>query len=120
MGEAPLYLRIIKDRKPVYKSIGVYLKPNDWNLDTGRVKKSHPNSQRINNFLIQKLAEAENTVLESESKNRYIKASKIKEILIGKSPESFINYANKITNELKESEQVRTYKRYHNYPKVIC
>ncbi|MGZ4053381.1 MAG: phage integrase SAM-like domain-containing protein [Bacteroidia bacterium] len=119
MGEAPLYLRIIKDRKSIYKSIGVYLKPIDWNIDTGRIKKSHPNSQRINNLLMQKLAEAENTVLESESKNRHIKASKIKEILTGKSPESFINYANKITNELKESEKVRTYKRYKTVIKKL-
>lgn len=118
-GEAPLYLRITKDRKPVYKSIGLYLKPVDWNKDTCSVRKSHPKSQGANNFIIQKLAEAQGRVLEIETKNSFIKASKIKEILVGKSPESFIIYGNKITDQLKETDQVRTYKRYKTVIKKL-
>lgn len=119
LGEAPLYLRVIKHRKTAYQSIGLCVKPTDWNKDTCRVRKSHPNSQRANNFILHKLAEAQNKVLEIETKNSSIKASKIKEILVGKSPQSFIIYANKITDQLKETEQVRTYKRYKTVIKKL-
>ncbi|WP_237274501.1 tyrosine-type recombinase/integrase [Tenacibaculum ovolyticum] len=57
-GTAPLALRISKDYKTNYCFIGQYVLEKDWNTDAGRVKKSHPNSKRLNNYLLKKITEA--------------------------------------------------------------
>ena len=47
-GEAPLYLRVIKDRKTKFISLSLKLKPNEWDEDKQKVKKNHGNSTRVN------------------------------------------------------------------------
>jgi integrase/recombinase XerD len=50
-GTCPLALRITKDRKSSYIYLGFSIHSKDWDADKQRVKKSHPNSARLNNFL---------------------------------------------------------------------
>ena len=50
-GEAPVYLRIIKDRRKTDMSLGYRVRPEDWDEKKQRVKRSHPNSIRLNNLL---------------------------------------------------------------------
>lgn len=69
-GSHPLVLRITKDRKPKYIFLGPWLKPTEWDEDERRARKSHPNSKRINNHIINKLAEADDLVLENEAKKK--------------------------------------------------
>jgi len=80
-GTCPLAIRIIKDRKPRYIFTGQYIKQRDWDKEEKRVKKSHPNSKRINNLLIKKLAEANDKVLELEIDQRGITSKEIKDKL---------------------------------------
>ncbi|NQV01957.1 MAG: hypothetical protein HQ542_04890 [Bacteroidia bacterium] len=49
-GECPLYLRIIKNRKTSYLSIGLYLREKDWEPNSQTVKKSHGKSGRLNAY----------------------------------------------------------------------
>lgn len=63
-GTLPLCLRITKDRKSSYIYLGHSVKDTDWDKDEQRVKKSHPNSVRLNNFILKKLSEATNSALE--------------------------------------------------------
>jgi len=109
-GVAPLYLRITKDRKTKFISIGSKLKVSDWNEETCKVKKSHPNSTRLNAFIANKVAEAENIAVELENKSKSVNSYKIKEKIIGKSSSSFFNYADVIIERLK-SGNYGTYKR---------
>ena len=71
-GLAPLYLRITKDRKAKFLSIGIYLKPTQWNEETVKVKKSHPNSTRMNALIAQRVADAEGVAVEMETKFKTI------------------------------------------------
>jgi len=50
-GTAPLALRISKDYKTNYCFTGQYILEKDWDEEHGKVKRTHPNSQKINNFL---------------------------------------------------------------------
>jgi integrase/recombinase XerD len=50
-GTFPLAIRITKDRKTSYVYLNYSINPKDWNEKTQSVKKSHPNSQRLNSFL---------------------------------------------------------------------
>jgi hypothetical protein len=62
-------LRLIQNRKPCYVSLGYKLKPHEWDEINGRVKKSHPNSTRLNHYLAQKVFAAQNEALQIIIKN---------------------------------------------------
>lgn len=91
-GEAPVYLRIIKDRKPKYVAIKLRVKPQDWNEDTGRVKKSHPNMARANAFIASKVAEAEGIALDLQRESKFVSPVQIKSTIMGQSSESFLKF----------------------------
>lgn len=92
-GDVPLYLRIIKDRKPKYIGLGISVPENLWDEENKRVKKGMQNSQRINNWIANKLAEAENQMLQMETSDKNISSSNIKANIIGKSSPNFFEYS---------------------------
>lgn len=66
-GTLPLSIRITKDRKTSYIYLGQSIKEDDWDKAAQRVRKSHPNSTRLNNFILKKLSDATNSSLEVET-----------------------------------------------------
>ena len=104
-GEAPLYLRVIKDRKPKYIALGVIVPEKYWDEPNKRVKKGMENSQRINNYIAQKLAEAEGHALDMETKAKNFTSKEIKEAVMGKAPESFLKYADRFFVEMENKLQ---------------
>ena len=91
--EAPLYLRITKDRKSKFISLGEYIKPMYWNKKACEVKPGHPNSEWLNNFIEHKKAEAREISLKKQSESKYVPTKSIKEAILGKSSESFFEFA---------------------------
>ena len=59
-GRIPLALRISENYKTNYKWLGQYVFEKDWDNNAGMAKKSHPNSQQLNIFLMKKMVEANN------------------------------------------------------------
>ena len=110
-GEAPLYIRIIKNRKAKYISLGIKILPKDWNEKQFKVKKSHPNSQRMNNFIAHKIAEAEGIALEMETNSKYVSLKSIKETLMGTNPQSFIAYFKEYVEALEKNGKFSFYKK---------
>ncbi len=108
-GEMPLYLRIIKDRKTKFLSLGIKVHPEVWDDQKQRVKKKHPNSVRLNNFLAQKIAEAEGVALELETENKSISTLSIKENVKGKTIPSFLEYFKESNEALKDTNKLGTY-----------
>ena len=108
-GEAPLYLRIIKDRKPKYLGLGIRLDPQQWDEEKQRLRKSHPNSVRLNNFVAQKVAEAEGIAFELETENKSISTLSIKENVKGKTIPSFLDYFKESNEVLKDTNKLGTY-----------
>ena len=107
-GDAPIYLRIIKGRKPKFISTGIKVLPQNWDEDAQRVKKKHPNSARINAYLASKVADAENIALQMESSNKYASSTRISEKIRGKSPVGMIAYIKKYIAELKSKGKYST------------
>ena len=56
-GAYPIGIRITKDRKSSYVFTGQTIEPEYWDEDKQRVKKSHPNSKRLNNLLLKELSD---------------------------------------------------------------
>ncbi|MFY0632099.1 MAG: site-specific integrase [Flavobacteriaceae bacterium] len=94
-GLYPLVIRITKNRKTSFLYTGQYIELKDWNEKDGTVRKSHPNSTRLNNFLIVKLAEANKTLLGLESENKVASSKRVKKEI--KNP-----LKNKSFNEVSE------------------
>ena len=57
-GLYPLAIRITKNRRSTYKLMGNYIDLEYWDSKNIKVKKSHPNSESLNNLLTSKLSEA--------------------------------------------------------------
>jgi len=75
-GKFPIALRLIKDRKPKYIFLE-YVFEKEWDTKHNKVKSSHIHSARINNLLINKLALANNLILEADSKNQILSINQL-------------------------------------------
>jgi len=77
-GTFPLAVRITQNRKTRYIFTGQYILEKDWDKDLGKVKKSHANSARLNNYLLKKLTEVDSIALEAEGSKEFISSKQIK------------------------------------------
>lgn len=116
-GHCPLYIRVIKDRKAKFISVGLKLKESEWDDVKQRVKKNHPNSARMNASIAQKIADAEAQVADLERKVKTVSVKKLKDAIKGKEVPNFFEYAYKRCEKIKGSVSVGTYKNYKLYLK---
>lgn len=77
-GSFPLALRITKNRKSRYIFIGQNILEKDWSQALGKVKKSHPNSTRLNALLLKKQNEAQAAILDDETNEQNLSPNQIK------------------------------------------
>lgn len=116
-GEAPLYLRVIKDRKTKFISLSLKLKPIEWDEGKQKVKKNHSNSTRLNAFISQKVADAKGEIADLERRNQSTTARKLKEAIKGKPLTNFFDYSDKLCEKKKDTLAYSTYKNYKTYLK---
>ncbi|KAB8154264.1 tyrosine-type recombinase/integrase [Kordia sp. TARA_039_SRF] len=77
-GRFPIAIRITKNRKSRYIFTEQYVFENEWDSKNLKVKKSHPNSTRLNNLLLKKLSEAQSAILDSEANDDNASSKQIK------------------------------------------
>jgi site-specific recombinase XerD len=116
-GEAPLYLRIIKDRKTKFISLSLKLNPNEWDEVRQKVKKNHSNSTRLNAYISQKVADAKGEIADLERRNQSTSARKLKEAIKGKPLTNFFEYSHNLCEKRKDTFAYSTYKNYKTYLK---
>lgn len=102
-GTCPIAIRIIKDRKTRFVFTGQYVLDKDWNDEEHKVRKSHPNSVRLNHLLTTKIAEANDLLIEAETSTDHTTVKEIKGKIkrSGKSL-SFFEVAKERINEYRE------------------
>lgn len=100
-GLCPISIRITKDRKSSFVSTGQYINEKHWDNRNRAVKKSHPNSTTINNYILNKVAEVNRKTLEAESKPEYQTVSEIRNKVIVKKELDFFAVANMHLQNLK-------------------
>lgn len=109
-GKYPLAVRITKDRKSSYIYIGQYISEDDWDKKNRVVRKSHPNSARLNNIILKKLIEVNDKLLESEGKNKEESVKLIKaKIKTSTSTITFNGLSNQYLKNLEKSGKYSTY-----------
>jgi site-specific recombinase XerD len=63
-GESPLMIRVCKDNKTKYKSLGISVKPDYWDFNKNQPKTNCPNREYIEKIIIDKKAEYQKKILE--------------------------------------------------------
>jgi site-specific recombinase XerD len=74
-GENPLMLRVCKDRKTKYQSLGVSVNPKYWDFEKNKPKPNCPNKELITKIILQKETYFQNQILELKSEDKEYTAS---------------------------------------------
>lgn len=112
-GCAPLYIRVIQNRKTKFISTGVKLSLNQWDETAQKVRKSYPNSTRMNAILAQKIADANMMVLEEEKKTKNLTANEIKKALKGEDGVKFFSYKDQVFKRIQNTHSVNSMYNYN-------
>jgi integrase/recombinase XerD len=107
-GTYPLAIRITKDRKSSYIYLEHSIKPEQWDKKNQQVKKSHPNSVRLNNYLIKKLSEANDIALELAA-NKTVTVKAVKNQIKPATASTFFPQALDYLKLLKEAGKYNQY-----------
>lgn len=83
-GTYPLVIRITKDRKTTFIYTEYGLKEDQWDAVNQRVKKSHPNSVRLNNLIAKRISEAGDKAIELETNKQIVSSVAIKSYIAPK------------------------------------
>lgn len=116
-GKAPIYIRLIKDRKAKFVATGVKAKTTEWDEGKQKLKKNYTNSARMNAFLSQKVADAEAQVADHERTKKSVSARKLKEAIKGKADPNFFDYCDSRLEKLKGLVSYRTTVIYEGHIK---
>ncbi len=108
-GTYPLVIRITKDRKSSFVYLNHSINDRDWDSINERVKKSHPNSTKLNNFLFTKKAEALNETIDLEADKKHVTAKVVRKKLVPKSDAMVFAQADLYIQRLEDS---RKYNRF--------
>ena len=114
-GENPLMIRVCKDRKIKYKSLGISVNPIYWDFDKNRPKSNCPNRDYILKIIIDKEAECQKMILEFKAEDKEFTAStliKPKEKRIIKNVHEFYN---ELIQEMELSEKIGNSRIYKDF-----
>lgn len=109
VGRFPIAIRITKDRKSSFLNTGQYIDEKFWDEKNRNVRKSHPNSKVLNNFIVSKVAEANDKVLKSEMKPEYESVAEIRNKIVEKKGFDFFVVANMHLQNLKNRNKHHQY-----------
>lgn len=102
-GLYPIAVRITKNRKSSFLFTGQYVEQKHWDAVNQRVRKSHPNSARLNNYITKKLAEANDKLLEMESSLDTVTAQTVtRQIRSARNASTFFELAKIYLEQLEE------------------
>ncbi len=108
-GTYPLAIRITRDRKSSFIYLGHSIKERDWDKEAQRVRKSYPNSGRMNTLITSKLTEANARLLEIEIQKKEVSSQAVKEKIKPKGGITFFSQANEYLESLKSKGKYNQY-----------
>ena len=116
-GEAPIFFRVIKNRKSSYISTGFSVIEADWDESNKRIKstakgKGHKDTvARMNALISQRFLDIQNDIIEAESTQKSITTKTIRETLHGKPPLDFFTFADSVVENYNLENKIGTYSR---------
>jgi integrase len=116
-GEHPIMLRVTKDRKPKYISLGVSCKIELWDEDNNLPKKKHPLFKEILILIDKKKIEANRLLLGLEGEDKSFSSEEVKnKLVINKlaSKTTVLKYFDETIENLKLSGRIGYAKVFKN------
>lgn len=80
-GTYPLALRVTSNRTSTYIYLKQYIKESEWDAETQRVKKSHPNSVWLNNLILARKAEVNDQLLQLTTQKKDVTVNAIRKTI---------------------------------------
>ena len=74
-GEHPLMIRVCKDGKKKYKSLGVSVNPKFWNFEKNTLKPNSPNYEYLSKIIADKTSELSEEIVKLKSERKDFTAS---------------------------------------------
>lgn len=74
-GEHPLMIRVCKDGKKKYKSLGVSVNPKFWNFEKNALKPNSPNHEYLSKIIADKASELSEEIVKLKSERKDFTAS---------------------------------------------
>jgi integrase/recombinase XerD len=108
-GSFPLAIRITKDRKTSFIHTGYHLQITQWDSLEQRVRKSHPNSTRLNNYLKKKLSEATDKSLELETQKTEFSSYAVKQKIKPSGGTTFFAQSEQYLQNLRKAGKYNQY-----------
>lgn len=110
-SEAPIYLRITKNRKTTFVSLQISVLPEYWDKDRECIKKNNKikGYVRLNNFIDNKRVEMKNQLMDAEQVDKSLSTKKIKEIIKGEDVIDFFDFSERYQKSIEHSGSVRLY-----------
>lgn len=99
-GTFPIVLRVIQNRKPLYYQVGYSVKPTDWDAKEAKVKKSYPNSARLNHLILTKKTEVSEIMITAEQEDRTVSNKLLKKKIRNGNKSSFNSVADEHLSDL--------------------
>ena len=99
-GSYPLAIRITKEGKSTFIYLDYSIHPEYWDDAKQRVKKSFPNSVRLNNLIAKRLSEAGDKAIELETNKQIVSSKAIKNKILPTSKDTFFGQAESYLNTL--------------------
>lgn len=78
-GEHPLMIRVCKDGKKKYKSLGVSVNPKFWNFEKNTLKSNSPNYEYLSRIIADKASELSEEIVKLKSERKDFTASTLLE-----------------------------------------
>ncbi len=108
-GEAPIHLRIIKDRKINYISTGIMVTEDHWDEKNNRIRGKHKNSARLNSFISNKFTELQDQVFEHDTISKSLTGRQLRDKIYGKKATDFFTFSDDAVERYLRSGKIGTY-----------
>lgn len=108
-GECPLFIRLTKNRTSAFISLDIWVKEEMWDEKNKRLKSRFPNSGRANSHLASMFSRAQSKMLELS--DPAIPISEVKQSLIAKKSDSFLDYFQGYLDGLDSVEHYNTHRK---------
>ena len=117
-NEAPVCLRIIKDRQTMYRTI-FKLKPELWDKKNSNVRKAHPNSNELNTLITSKKSDIEKEFLLLNIAKDEKGVGALRNKIQNKTSLDLFQYAENYIQQIYSSENYSLYKKYKSVIKKL-
>jgi integrase/recombinase XerD len=123
-GQAPLYVRVISGQDVAYVSLGIRIRPKDWNEQKGEVRKSETEAKRLNDFVAQAVAAGRSAEMQRTAAREEVSAKALADDLRAwlapeasskqqDAAEDFLRFFRQWVDGFSERGQPSTYKAYN-------